>query len=221
MTDEILNASRLVADTGKVVGRWNDTPYYDAVENLSLIQWNEIIKPFFGEIVPDYESVLEIAVGHGRMSDILIREAKTFIGVDPLLKNIEFCKVRFADVKSARFLQTDGVTLKEIENGSISFGFCWDSMVHFDSDVIRYYLREMARVLKPGGLFFTHHSNRDAAPTGNFQIAPHARNFMSIPFFQHYAFKEGLEIVKHQALSWGQGDKRFEDLDGLALLQTK
>ena len=49
-----------------------------------------------------------------------------------------------------------------IENGSIDFAFSFDSLVHAESDVMSSYTNELARVLKPGGVAFLHHSNLDA-----------------------------------------------------------
>jgi hypothetical protein len=49
-----------------------------------------------------------------------------------------------------------------IENGSIDFAFSFDSLVHAESDVMSSYAHELARVLKPGGVAFLHHSNLDA-----------------------------------------------------------
>jgi SAM-dependent methyltransferase len=46
-----------------------------------------------------------------------------------------------------------------VEGGSIDFAFSFDSLVHADGQVIESYVRELARVLKPGGVAFIHHSN--------------------------------------------------------------
>lgn len=209
----------LVEHTSGVVRRWAETPYYDAVEKNALTQWTGIIEPYLKGEKVSFKSVCEIAVGHGRMTDILLQRSDKVIGVDPLQENIDFCAERFAGNPKLTLIRNDGVTLKEIDSGSVTFLFCWDSMVHFDSDVVRHYLREAARVLVPGGYFFTHHSNRDAGPCDDFQKAPHARNFMTVPLFQHYACKEGLIPVRHEAIDWGRGEKFFEKLDGLALVQ--
>ena len=49
-----------------------------------------------------------------------------------------------------------------IEDGSIDFAFSFDSLVHAEADVMSSYANELARVLKPGGCAFLHHSNLDA-----------------------------------------------------------
>lgn len=66
-----------------------------------------------------------------------------------------------------------------------------------------------------------HHSNLTRNPGGNFQKNAHARNFMSVQMFSHYAQKEGLQVVKQKIIDWGSGEKRVENLDGLTLLRKQ
>jgi hypothetical protein len=74
--------------------------------------------------------------------------------------------------------------------------------VHFDSDVIRAYLAEFARVVKKGGHVFCHHSNYSSNPTGDFREGIRGRNFMTKELFAHYAAKEGFEIVRQRVIDW-------------------
>jgi hypothetical protein len=99
-------------------------------------------------------------------------------------------------------LVTDGVSLAGIPDGSATLVFSFDSMVHFDSDVVRAYLREFLRVLVPGGAAFCHHSNYTGRPSGDFTAAPHWRNFMSRELFAHYCAKEGLAVVESRVIDW-------------------
>jgi len=209
-----------VASVQKISQRWVATPYYGVVEPHAAGQWKSLIAPFlkpFDDI--DQTHVLEIAVGHGRMTKILLDASQRVTGVDVLQENIDFCAERFKGEDRLRLIRTDGATLKEIADESITFAFCFDSMVHFDSDVVRSYIRECRRVLKPGGYFFTHHSNFTRNPEGDFQRAPHARNFMSEGLFRHYAKKEGMTVAATRIIDWGGGDKRVEALDCLSLLK--
>lgn len=214
-----MDIDKLIAATNAVVGRWIDTPYYGVVEKNAQAQWDEIISPFLGKAPIDFTHTVELALGHGRMTEILLQRAETVIGVDPLQSNIDFCAKRFANNAKLTLLRNDGVTLRDIPDETVTFLFCWDSMVHFDSDVVRSYLGEAARVLKPGGFFFTHHSNRAEAPCDDFQRAPHARNYMTSHMFAHYACKEGLEVVVQEVIGWGQDAKHFPGLDCLSLVR--
>ena len=80
--------------------------------------------------------------------------------------------------------------------------YTFDSMVHFDSDVVREYLKEFRRVLRPGGHGFCHHSNYTGSPGGDFTKSPHWRNFMSKELFAHYCAKEGLTILEQRVIDW-------------------
>ena len=215
---ENIVTDKLRQDTADVVVRWAKTPYYDAVEKQAMAQWQDLIQPFLAGYDIDYRSTLELAVGHGRMTEILLQQADHLTGVDVLQENIDFCSDRFGDHPKLTLLRNDGVTLPEVETDSVNFVFCFDSMIHFDSDVVRAYLREFKRILAPGGKAFLHHSNLSRNPGGNFQTNAHARNFMSQALFQHYAAKEGLISLKSEVIDWGRGAKRVEKLDCLSLL---
>lgn len=215
--------SEFKPDAGKVVSiaraRWVDTPYYCAAESLNRTQWDNLITPFLKDTRIDFTSTLELAVGHGRMAAILLEKATTYVGLDVLHENIEVCRARFGETPERRFIVNDGVGLTDVDDSSVTFGFCFDSMVHFDVDVIRSYLREFYRVLVRGGHVFLHHSNFARNPIGNFQIAPHARNFMTVELFQLLAKKEGLITLKSAKIDWGAGDRRMLEHDGLELIR--
>src|SRR5690606_23099253 len=89
---------------------------------------------------------------------------------------------------------------------SVSLLYCFDAMVHFDSDVVRSYLREFRRILQPGGRAFCHHSNYAGSPSGDFRVSPAARNFMTKELFEHYAHKEGLRVVRARVIKWNLPD---------------
>lgn len=217
--DKAKRIEKLTEETSKVVRRWADTTYYDAVEKAAMNQWNRLIKPFVSPHEPDMTHVLELAVGHGRMTEILLEQADAVTGVDVLQENIDFCTKRFGEHPKLTLLRNDGVNLNAVPDASTTFVFCFDSMIHFDSDVVRSYLGEFRRIMKPGALAFLHHSNLTRNPGGDFQKAAHARNFMSVALFSHYAQKEGLSVVKQKVIDWGKGDKLCKNHDGLALLR--
>jgi SAM-dependent methyltransferase len=89
-----------------------------------------------------------------------------------------------------------------INDREASFVYSFDSMVHFDSDVVRAYPGEIARVLRPGGCALCHYSNYMGNPTGSYRDHPGWRNFMGIELFEHYAAKEGLGPLVSKPLRW-------------------
>lgn len=208
-----------IKETALVTRRWAETPYYDSVEAQAQGQWNDLILPFIEPHKPNMRHVMELAVGHGRMTEILLEQADTVTGVDVLQENIDFCTDRFGDHPKLNLVRNNGVELNALADNSVSYVFCFDSMVHFDSDVVRNYLGEFQRIMEPGALAFLHHSNLTRNPGGDFQRTAHARNFMSVPLFSHYAQKEGLSVIKQKTIDWGKGDKLMKDHDGFSLLR--
>ncbi|MBX9698241.1 MAG: class I SAM-dependent methyltransferase [Acetobacteraceae bacterium] len=210
--------SRLV-EIADAVGRdWVEAPYFAAAEAATPGQWEGIILPFLEPEATgiDFAETLDLAAGHGRHSARLLPLAGRLHIVDIRPENIAACRARFGEDPRIAWHVTDGCTLP-VPDRSISFLFCFDAMVHFDSDVVRAYLREIARALRPEGHAFLHHSNDDRAPGGDFRRHPAWRNFLSLRLMAHYAMKEGLQVARQQALDW-QHDGT--ECDGLTLLRA-
>ena len=106
--------------------------------------------------------ILEIAPGYGRWTQFLQAHCTSLIGIDLTPACVERCTERFAQNPNLEFRVNDGLTFPMVENGSVDFAFSFDSLVHAESDVLASYAKELARVLKPGGVAFIHHSNLEA-----------------------------------------------------------
>lgn len=181
------------------VGRdWTEGPYYDEAERALDLQWRQLIWPWIREA--DFTCTVEIAAGHGRSSERLRHLADRLYLVDINQTNVEYLRARFRDASHITILQNNGIDLEGIADGEATFVYCFDSMVHFDSDVVRAYLRECRRVLQLGGHGFIHYSNVTSNPTGSYRDHPGWRNFMSIDLFEHYAAKEGLTPIRSRPL---------------------
>jgi ubiquinone/menaquinone biosynthesis C-methylase UbiE len=196
---------------------WKEHNYYDQAESWLGEDYPVLIEPLIKDC--DFSVVIDFATGHGRNSNLLKEFATKIILVDIHQENIDYCKKRFAGDDKFEFLVNDGVTLKEIPDNSVTLVYSWDAMVHFDSDVVRSYISEFSRVLKPGGRGFCHHSNYDKAPGGWFQYNPHARNFMTANLFAHSCVKEGLKVLVSKVISWGKDDNLVQNIDGITLFE--
>ena len=185
--------------------------YHDDAEPGMDLQWRDLIWPLIQEF--DFSVVVDLAAGFGRNSTKLLPHAGQLILADMNQKCIEACQQRFAGRANVTFIQNDGVSLKEIPSASVTLVYCFDAMVHFDSDVIRAYLRDFRRVLKPGGRCFLHHSNLTERPGGGL-VLPHSRNFMSKALCAHYSLKSGLQVLEQRVIDWGE----FKSLDCLTTL---
>jgi len=188
---------------------WKDSEYYAEAEAVLDDDWEALIWPQLRDC--DFTSVVEVAAGHGRHSEKLRHLTPHLVLVDINRENLDVLRQRFAGARNITYVHNDGVSLTEIPDRTVTLVYTFDAMVHFDSDVVRAYLREFARILHPGGRALCHYSNYSAEPTGSYRTHPGWRNFMSRELFEHYAWKEGLTPVVSQLIRGG--------VDGLTVLE--
>ncbi|QSQ17097.1 class I SAM-dependent methyltransferase [Myxococcus landrumensis] len=207
--------SKGVAVLAKEVGDdWKEHAYYEEVERFMPDAWKSLIWPIIGAC--DFSSTLDLAAGHGRNTEFLLPLARGLHVVDINKENIDFCRRRFKGRDAhVRYVVNNGSSLSALRNDSVTLVYCFDAMVHFDSDVVRNYLREFFRILEPGSHAFIHHSNYTGNPCGKWMDNPNIRNFMSKELFAHYAHKEGLTVSLQKEIEWGG----HSDLDCLSLLR--
>ncbi len=195
-------------------------PYFDNAEVVMLDQWQRIIWPIIKD--EDFTSTLELACGHGRNTEFLRQHASSIDLVDVNPSCIKACRNRFGERKERcefRYHLTNGNGFPSIASNSITFGYSWDSMVHFDKLVIRDYVYEFARVLKPAGTAFLHHSNYGAfSPDSDWTKNHGSRSDMTAEMMREYAREAGLSI-KFQRLSGTADCWGLDDLDCLSVLQ--
>ena len=192
--------------------------YFAHAEEFMPMQWQRTIWPIIKE--EDLTSTLELACGHGRNTEFLRRNAELIHLVDVNQSCIDACEARFGAEKDGcifRYHVTSGNSLPAPDN-SISFVYSWDFMVHFDKLVVRDYVHEVFRVLKPGGSAFLHHSNYGTvAPDSSWTKNHGNRSDMTAALMCQYAQEAGLKI-KFQRLSGIADGWGIDDLDCLTLL---
>jgi ubiquinone/menaquinone biosynthesis C-methylase UbiE len=115
---------------------------------------NEIfdkIKEFRGK------KILEIAPGFGRITQFLSILAGELIIVDLNPLCIEKTRSKLKHHVLAYFVN-DGKSIPKVRDNSQDLVFSFDSFVHMHANVTEEYVKEIYRVLKPGGQAFIHHS---------------------------------------------------------------
>jgi SAM-dependent methyltransferase len=194
--------------------------YFIEAEAPMAWQWQQVIWPIIKDA--DFRCTLELACGHGRNTEYLRQYASELHLVDVNESCLAACRQRFGVHKGAcRFYyhRTEGAELRAIPNRSITFGYSWDSMVHFDKLVMRDYVLEFARILAPGGTAFLHHSNLGAAlPESNWFHNHGSRSNMSAKLMQAYVAEAGL-AMRFQRLSGTSDGWGMEELDCLSLVE--
>ena len=105
-------------------------------------------------------TVLDIGVGAGRTTPLLMPLSRTYIGADYSAPLVEAARVRFPD---ADLRVGDARSMPWLETGSIDvvvFSFNGiDTMSREDRDLV---VAEVSRVLRPGGWFLFSSHNQDA-----------------------------------------------------------
>lgn len=178
------------------------------------IGWGSSRVLWFGTILPRIHfllparSLLEIAPGHGRVTEHLLEHCERYVGVDITPRCVEACRERFAGRPSATFVVNDGKSLDAVADGSIDTAISWDSLVHADPEALEGYARALAQKLVPGGRAFLHHSNLGAhfdPATGRLKVEnAHWRDErMSAELMRRFALAAGLAVDGQQLAQWG------------------
>jgi len=96
---------------------------------------------------------LEIGCGPGRLMLPMSRYFTEIHGVDVSDEMVARAKEKLKDIPNAHPHATDGASLKLFADGSIDFVYSYAVFQHIPSrEVVYEYMKEIRRVLKPGGL---------------------------------------------------------------------
>jgi len=167
---------------------------FGTTENL----WNnyifDTIKEFRGK------KILEIAPGFGRITQFLSILASELIVVDLNPLCIEKTKEKLGHHVLAYFVN-DGKSIPKVKNNSQDLVFSYDSFVHMHANVTEEYIKEIFRVLKPGGHCFIHHSWLYGGKENSVENIAGRAN-MSPEQFKELVEKYNMEIVSQNSISF-------------------
>jgi SAM-dependent methyltransferase len=168
--------------------------------------WHGTIRPRVQSFLPA-RSALELAPGYGRCTEFLRNFCERLTLVDLVEKCISACRERFAGDQRLSYHVNDGKTLPMIASSSIDLVFSWDSLVHVESDAVRSYVAEFARILKPDGAGLVHHSNlasfKDASGTLTIPNQHLRAESVSAALFEDWCHESGLACVAQEIINWG------------------
>jgi SAM-dependent methyltransferase len=100
---------------------------------------------------PD-DHVVEVGCGAGRMTRAIARRAARVTAIDVAPRMLELARDHNADVHNVDWVLGDGATLTGVPDASADACISYVVLQHIpDPEVTLGYVREMGRVLKPGG----------------------------------------------------------------------
>lgn len=179
-------------------------------------------------------TLLEIGPGHGRWARHIAGRCGMFYLADLSTSCLEHCRSILGEDHLA-YIPTDGHSLTGVPDASVDFAWSYDVFVHIGPADIAGYLRDLARVLKPGGEAVIHHAGRSDAilpldgirqwgpfflklynrlSLGVWSTTDGWRSAISRECFARLATEAGLEVVRQQQ-EFGPGNafavRRFGD----------
>ncbi|HMB57142.1 MAG TPA: class I SAM-dependent methyltransferase [Arenimonas sp.] len=178
------------------------------------------------------DRVFELGCGVGRIGRELAGHFSHWHGLDIAENMLAVARDRLAGIDGVQLDVLTESRLTPLADASVDKGYCVAVFIHMDKEDFLLYLRDVARVLVPGGLFYFDHWNF-AHPVGwrrfDLEVAQAAitpantrknvaRNQFCIPEeVATYVRHAGLEIVHAQADSpWVQMVVRKPDGDAAA-----
>ena len=176
---------------------------FGTTENL----WN---KEIFDDI-KDFRNkkILEIAPGFGRITQFLSILASELIVIDLNPLCIEKTKEKLGHHVLAYFTN-DGKSLTGVRDNSQDLVFSFDSFVHMHANVTEEYIKEIFRVLKPGGQAFIHHSWIYGGSDNSFNNSAGRAN-MSPEQFKSFVENNNMTIISQRPIQF----KPLNSWDGM------
>lgn len=156
-------------------------------------------------------TLLEIGPGHGRWSEWLISHGGLLVCCDISPNCLDVCRQRLAGRGRLRTHVSVGDDLPADLTARVDGVWSYDCFVHLDPQQCRNYLREIARVLVPGGHAVIHHANRTGRlarwidwlhklPSGSVaEVRPGWRSGVNARAFRRWAVAAGLHVVRQES----------------------
>jgi 2-polyprenyl-3-methyl-5-hydroxy-6-metoxy-1,4-benzoquinol methylase len=152
---------------------------------------DDLILPY----VTSHSVTLEVGPGAGRWSAALQAASAKLILVDITEISMELCRERFAECSNVEYRLTDGAGLPGMPDETIDFIWSFDVFVHIAPQDQRAYMRDFARVMRPGAKAVIHHAGQGG-------LNSNQRSSMTAELFARLAAELGLRLID-QFDRWG------------------
>lgn len=155
----------------------------------TFVQLDKITTEFVGRRITEFDTVVDWGVGCGRVarhfwespvSGLPSNPSQTFIGVDIDAVNVDWCRRNLADHGDFSLLSLEGFDLPD---SSVDLLYGISVMTHLSEYHQHLWLREISRILRPGGcaILTTHGETAYANPT-----------LIALPFVDKFGFFDGM-----------------------------
>jgi SAM-dependent methyltransferase len=166
-------------------------------------EWKEsLMRCVLTPAIPRGASVIEIGPGAGRWTGEILKLCGTYTGYDISRTCVELCSKQFTDHEHAGFVVTDGCSLPGAADASTDVVWSFDVFVHINAEDVGAYLKEIHRVLRPGGQAVLHHGSIGGELGG-------WRSNLTTARMRELATEAGLEVIS-QVNGWQDGDVRHD-----------
>lgn len=219
-----MNADNTANSAGPTADPSNDTA-------LAQRHWDYYIWPRIEPLTRDV--VLDLGCGYGAVSALLAANSGRVIAADADAERLAACRARFAAaaLTNVDCLLLDGASLVALEDASVTLVLSWHRLVFADPDTVERAVAESARVLRPGGCGFFHHSNRMNDAMQDPRDEPAGRHYLSQQVLRFLARRHGLVTLAQTAIDWDESAppaRRWQRragllpaLDAISLLQKQ
>ena len=155
------NNAYMTKRIGKTIDWYKkDLEYKRQNPNTDRWLYETIQKKIFQFAKSNLYNSLEIGPGNGMFSkEFRAWRLNYFVDVNQEIENKVRRRFPPAHQKYLRFLTTDKTACESIPTSSCNFVFSWDTFVFFTQDHIQQYLKDISRVLIPGGYCFIQYAD--------------------------------------------------------------
>jgi ubiquinone/menaquinone biosynthesis C-methylase UbiE len=129
-------------------------------------EWKQAVLYRYLPLMREGGTILEIGPGHGRWSEPLLEHADLLILCDISPNCLDTCRERLTGLGRIRTHLSQAADLPPDLSGAVDAVWSYDCLVHVAPPECERYIREIARVLKPGGVAMLHHSHRPGSGRG-------------------------------------------------------
>ena len=131
---------------------WDEETFFASGES----DYRRLVEPALSKLAvsPAASSMAELGCGAGRMTRAFACRFRSVTAIDISEEMQAQAKSYLKDFANVRWVLTDGVSLAGVKTGSMDFVFSYLVLQHYPSaELIAGSIREMMRILRPGGAF--------------------------------------------------------------------